>query len=151
MLHNWFFHSSVYFLWNTYRNTYFKTIFLTDRTTLWREFIMHRVIAIEENSEQNLRIWPNLACFFGSSGASIVIIQFWLQCRSLVKILKIWRRRSVVCFFENDFDHTFPVNEELFRSIITNFFCHEFDDLISVTCGFNRTLLRAKKLMLITQ
>ena len=44
----------------------FKVVFLFDRTTLWQEFMMHHAIAIEENSEQNLHIWPNLICFFRS-------------------------------------------------------------------------------------
>ena len=37
---------------------------IIDRTTLWQEFMMHHAIAIEEDSEQNLHIWPNLTCFF---------------------------------------------------------------------------------------
>ena len=41
----------------------FKVIFLIDHTTLCQEFIMHHAIAIEENSEQNLYIWPNLMWF----------------------------------------------------------------------------------------
>ena len=44
----------------------FKIVFLIDRTTLWQEFRMHYAIAIEENKEQNLHIWPNLMCFFRS-------------------------------------------------------------------------------------
>ena len=44
----------------------FKVVFLIDRTTLWQEFMMHHAIAIEENSEQNLNIWPNLTCFVRS-------------------------------------------------------------------------------------
>ena len=35
----------------------FKIVFPIDRTTLWQVFMMHQVIAIEENSEQNLHIW----------------------------------------------------------------------------------------------
>ena len=48
----------------------FKIAFLIDRTTLWQEFMRHHVIVIEENSEQNLHILPNLSSFFGlrSSG-----------------------------------------------------------------------------------
>ena len=44
----------------------FKVVFLSDRTTLWQEFIVHHAIAIEENSEWNLHICPNLMCFFRS-------------------------------------------------------------------------------------
>ena len=44
----------------------FKVVFLVDRTTFWQEFTIHHVIAIEEKSEQNLHIWPNLKCFFQS-------------------------------------------------------------------------------------
>ena len=44
----------------------FKVVFLIDRTTLWQEFMMHPAIAIEDNSPQNLHIWPNLVCFFQS-------------------------------------------------------------------------------------
>ena len=44
----------------------FKVVFLIDRMTLWQKFMMHHAIAIEENSEQNLHIWPNLTCFFRS-------------------------------------------------------------------------------------
>ena len=44
----------------------FKVIFLIDRTTLWQEFMMHYAIAIEENSEQNLHIWPKLTSYFRS-------------------------------------------------------------------------------------
>ena len=43
-----------------------KKCYLTDRTTLWQEFLMYHAIAIEENSEQNLQIWLNLSmqrCF----------------------------------------------------------------------------------------
>ena len=42
----------------------FKVTFLIDRTTLWQEFIMHRAVAIEENSEQNIHIWSNLTSLF---------------------------------------------------------------------------------------
>ena len=34
----------------------FKVVFLVDLTTLCQEFMMHHVIAIEENSKQNLYI-----------------------------------------------------------------------------------------------
>ena len=39
---------------------------IINRTALWQEFMMHYAIAIEDNSEQNLHIWPNLMCFFRS-------------------------------------------------------------------------------------
>ena len=44
----------------------FKIVLLIDHATLWQEFMMHYAIAIKENSEQNLHIWPNLMCFFRS-------------------------------------------------------------------------------------
>ena len=44
----------------------FKVLFLIDGTTLWQEFMMHHAIAVEENSDQNLHISPNLTCFFRS-------------------------------------------------------------------------------------
>ena len=44
----------------------FKIVFLTIRTTFWHELMIHHVIAIEEDSKQNLQIWPNLTCFFRS-------------------------------------------------------------------------------------
>ena len=37
-----------------------KVLLLIDRPTLWQEFLVHHAIAIEENSKQNLPIWPNL-------------------------------------------------------------------------------------------
>ena len=67
----------------------FKVVFIIDRTTLWQEFMMHHAIAIEENSEQNLHIWPNLICFFRSwlfwtlplqwfdFGFNVVAIHLW--------------------------------------------------------------------------
>ena len=44
----------------------FKVVSLIVRKTLWQEFMMHHAKAIEEKSEQNLHIWPNLAWFFRS-------------------------------------------------------------------------------------
>ena len=42
----------------------FKVVFLINRTSLWQEFMMHHAIAIEENSEQNHHILPNLTFFW---------------------------------------------------------------------------------------
>ena len=42
----------------------FKVVFLIGRTTFCREFMMHQAIRIEENSEQNFYIWPNLTAFY---------------------------------------------------------------------------------------
>ena len=67
----------------------FKVVFLIDHTTLWQEFMMHHTIAIEENSEQNLNIWPNLTCILRSRlfwtlplgwlgfGFNIIAIHLW--------------------------------------------------------------------------
>ena len=53
------------FLTNCFRQSAhnFKVVFFTERTTMWEEFMIHRAIASEENSEQNLHIWLNLTCF----------------------------------------------------------------------------------------
>ena len=42
----------------------FKIVFLIDRSILCQKFMMSHAIAIEENGERNLHIWPNLSCFF---------------------------------------------------------------------------------------
>ena len=67
----------------------FNVKFLIDCTTMWQEFMMQPIIAIEENTEQNLHIWPNLTCFFRSSlswtlpsrrlgfGFNVIVIHPW--------------------------------------------------------------------------
>ena len=69
----------------------FKVIFLTDRTTLWQEFMMHHDIAIEENIEKNLYIWPNLTCFFSFLAlldTSIGMVRLWFQFNSHTPIIR---------------------------------------------------------------
>ena len=77
-IHEWFFHNSARF---------FKTVFFFVRTTLWQEFMMHYVVAIEENSEQNLHIWPNLAVL-ALLNASIGMIGLWFQYHSHTHIIR---------------------------------------------------------------
>ena len=57
----------------------FKVVFLIDRTTLWQEFMMHHIIAIEKNSEQILHIWPNLMYFFWGPSPLNTVIEAWLR------------------------------------------------------------------------
>ena len=52
----------------------FKVVFLIHRTTLWQEFMMHHVIAIEENSRQNFYSKPKLLALLY---ASIGMIGLW--------------------------------------------------------------------------
>ena len=76
----------------------FKTVCLIDRTTLWQKFMMHHTIALEENSEQNLHIWPNLTWFFrfcfwmlplGWLGCGFHVIAIWF-ITSYELFEKIW-------------------------------------------------------------
>ena len=55
-----------------------KVVFLIDRTTLRQEFMMLHTIAIEENSEQNLLISPNL-----SGGMGV-----WFKCHSHIPMIR---------------------------------------------------------------
>ena len=62
-------HNSVRF-WRIASRHNFKLVFLIFRTTLWQELMMHHAIVIEQNSEQNLHIWPNLTWSFSVLGWS---------------------------------------------------------------------------------
>ena len=48
-----------------------QVMFLIDRSTLWRELMIHHAPAIEENCKQNLHIRANLARFFRSWRARV--------------------------------------------------------------------------------
>ena len=65
----------------------FKFVRLIDHTTLWQEFMMHHAIAIEENSEQNVYIWPNLTGL-DLLDTSIEMIRLWFQCHSYTPIIR---------------------------------------------------------------
>ena len=58
--------------WFTQTVHYFKVILLINRTTLWKELLMHYAMIIKENIEQNLDIWQNLTCFFRSRWFSVL-------------------------------------------------------------------------------
>ena len=60
----------------------YKVVFHIDSTTLWQEFMMHHVIAYEENSEHKLHIWPYLICFFRSWLIRTLSLDDWFQCHS---------------------------------------------------------------------
>ena len=118
----------------------FKVVFLKDRTTLWRDFMMNHAIAIKENSGQNLHIWPKLTCFFRSwlfwmlplgllgFGVNVVAIHSWfvtsynlIICTTLFHIIctTLWQESMMhhaIAIAENIVSKTFAF-DRLWRAL----------------------------------
>ena len=99
-------------------------------TTLWLEFIMHNVIAVKENSEQNIHILPKLPfSVLALLNAFIGGIGLWFQC---------YKHTPMIChqlwYFWANLDHCwtlaiFPLrysSDIFFFLKLINFCCRMF-------------------------
>ncbi|GFV46583.1 uncharacterized protein TNCV_3931 [Trichonephila clavipes] len=91
-------------------------------------------------NKQNCRIW--------SEANPQVYVETPLHPETLTVWCALWAGGIIgPYFFKNDEGHNVTVNDDRYRAIITNFFIPELNNMMSRSCGSNKTAQHVTQLV----